>query len=544
MLKITIDRQPTSTTLILAGKLAGAWVPEVQNSWQAERSADQNIRIDLSEVTFIDADGKAMLGRLYQQGAQLVAKGCLTRAIIAEVSGRAIDDSEGCSIKKLFRRGGKSALIGLLIFSLAGARPAIAQENSATQLTLHDAVVMVLKQNPQVQIGILETAEAKQNQNIARAAFLPQAQLNSNISAMRENIEALFGARFPGLPEHIGPFEVFNAGPQGTVPIVDFSQWSLWKAAKEDTLASSANEHAIREEMVLRTVSQYLTALRAAAEVRAAESRVNLAQSLYDQASDLQKNGAGTGIDTLRSNVELQNEKQRLLDARTQHDVALYGLAQLLNIDPHQSIVLSDEMSFFETPSFSADTSIEQAFKSRPELQQVEASLLAAAANRRAASEERLPTISFNGNWDYQGRSVDTGIPAYQYQAAMNLPLFTGGRIHAEISRADLEVKRIEQQRADLRNSVALDVKTAVAQLDSARNQVEVANLGVKLAQEEVAQARDRFAAGVANNVEVVQAQDALARANDNQIAALFQYNIARADLAHAVGQMESVYTK
>jgi outer membrane protein TolC len=124
------------------------------------------------------------------------------------------------------------------------------------------------------------------------------------------------------------------------------------------------------------------------------------------------------------------------------------------------------------------------------------------------------------------------------------LPLFTGGRIHAEVVRADLEIQKLEQQRADLRNQIALDVKTALLNLRSARNEVEVANLGVHLSKEEVDQARDRFKAGVANNIEVIQAQDSLSRANDNQIAALYRFNQARADFARAIGQMEKVYAK
>jgi outer membrane protein len=87
-------------------------------------------------------------------------------------------------------------------------------------------------------------------------------------------------------------------------------------------------------------------------------------------------------------------------------------------------------------------------------------------------------------------------------------------------------------------------VKTAIAQLESARSEVDVANLGVKLARDEVDQARDRFQAGVANNIEVITAQDELARANDNQIAALYRYNQARADLAHATGEMETLYAR
>jgi outer membrane protein len=126
----------------------------------------------------------------------------------------------------------------------------------------------------------------------------------------------------------------------------------------------------------------------------------------------------------------------------------------------------------------------------------------------------------------------------------VSLPLFTGGRIRAEVVRADLEIRKLEQQQADLRNQIALDVKTALLNLSSARSEVQVANLGVQLSREEVDQARDRFKAGVANNIEVIQAQDSLSRANDNQIAALYRFNQARADLARAVGQMEKVYSK
>ena len=132
----------------------------------------------------------------------------------------------------------------------------------------------------------------------------------------------------------------------------------------------------------------------------------------------------------------------------------------------------------------------------------------------------------------------------YTYEASVNLPLFTGGRIHAEIVRADLEIRKLKQQKDDLRNQIALDVKTALLNLQSARNEVQVANLGVQLSREEVNQARDRFKAGVANNIEVIQAQDSLSRANDNQIAALYRFNQARADFARSIGRMEKIYAR
>lgn len=148
------------------------------------------------------------------------------------------------------------------------------------------------------------------------------------------------------------------------------------------------------------------------------------------------------------------------------------------------------------------------------------------------------------GGWAEQGLTPGSSIPTYSYQVNLDVPLTTGGRTRAERARAELERKKIIEQRQDLMNQIALEVKTAAAELESARSEVDVANLGVKLAQEEVVQARDRFNAGVANNIEVISAQDALARANDNQIAALYRYNQARAALAHATGQIEKLYVK
>ena len=168
----------------------------------------------------------------------------------------------------------------------------------------------------------------------------------------------------------------------------------------------------------------------------------------------------------------------------------------------------------------------------------------AAENQKKAANAERLPSVHFTASWSEFGSYPSDVIPTYAYAGTVSVPLFTGGRIKAQTVKADLDIQKLQQQQADLRNSIALDVKTALINLDSARNQVRVANLGVQLSKEEVDQARDRFKAGVANNIEVIQAQDSLARANDNQIAALYRFNQARADFARAIGQMEKVYAK
>jgi outer membrane protein TolC len=143
-----------------------------------------------------------------------------------------------------------------------------------------------------------------------------------------------------------------------------------------------------------------------------------------------------------------------------------------------------------------------------------------------------------------QGLTPTSAIPVYTYTASLDFPIFTGGRIEAQKTQAELAIRQLKQREQDLRNRVALEVKTAAAQLEAARNEIDVANLGVQLAKQEVEQARDRFQAGVANNIEVITAQDELARANDNQISAYYRYNQARADLAHATGRREDLYVR
>jgi len=291
-------------------------------------------------------------------------------------------------------------------------------------------------------------------------------------------------------------------------------------------------------------VSQYIGTLRAVANVEASRSRVELAQALYDQAADLQKQGVGTGIDTLRANVELQNEKQVLIQAENDRDASLFGLSRLLNLDPRQKIELADSLGFFDTPQPEVDPSIDQALGTREEWKSILQREKIVQLEKQAAQYERLPTLRADGNWYYLGTKPDNGIPTYQYAASFDMPLFTSGRIKAEVTKSRLEMQKLEQQKDDLRNQIALEVKTSLLNLQSARNEVEVADLGVVLAKQEVDQARDRFSAGVANNIEVITAQDSLSRANDNQIAALYRFNQARADYARSVGQMEKTYSK
>jgi outer membrane protein len=437
-------------------------------------------------------------------------------------------------------------IVLMLILQLSLPLASFAQQPAAAppaplQLTLKQAVQLALKQNPQRVIAHLLVSESDRNSQMARSALLPQANVAASASLNQYNFQSI--ERNPK-PVDAGPFQVIQAGPTFSQTLLDFPKIRAYQIGREGTHRARADEQTTREIVVNAVVDQYLSILRALATRDAAKARVALAQRLYEQATELQKTGVGLSIDTVRANVELQNERQNLIDAETLTHTTKYGLAALLDLPRDQDLEVADHMDFYDLPALDKQSLLDQALTSRPEIRSFNSQQRIAKLTTDSAGEQRLPQLDFSGFWLYQGSRFDNGVPAYTYALSLEFPIFTGGRIRAEEARAKLEEQHVAESRRQLEAQIVDEVKSALDELIAARNSVDVANLGLQLAQEEVAQAQRRFAAGVTTNVEVITAQDALARANDNQIAALYQFNVSRASLARATGEIESMYTK
>jgi len=424
-------------------------------------------------------------------------------------------------------------------FSVAQQPPA--GSAGSLQLTLKEAVQLALKQNPERIIARLLISESDRNSQIARSELLPQAGIAAAGSLNQYNIQSIERSevRAPA-----GPFAYLQAGPVFSQTILNLPLIRGYQIGREGTRESRADERTTRETVVDAVVDQYLLILRATALRDAAKERVALAQRLYDQATQLHKTGVGLNIDTVRANVELQNEKQNLIDAETETRTSAYGLAELLDLPRDQELEATDQLGFFQLPALDRESLLNEAMATRPEIVSLDSQRRIAQLSVDSARDQRLPQLNFSGVWFYQGAHFNNGIPTYTYEVSMEFPLFTGGRIHADVEKAKLEDERIEENRREVEAQIVDQVKTALDQLNAARNAVDVANLGYQLAQDEVAQAQRRFQAGVTTNIEVITAQDELARASDNQIDALYRFNIARADLARATGTIESMYTK
>jgi len=440
-----------------------------------------------------------------------------------------------------------------LLTALLGSGPAWAQVPPAApptspirtaQLTLPQALRIALDQNPRVQQSLLAIAESQDDRRSAAAALRPTLAAQAFGQRNKYNLDALMGLPQPHGPEVVGPFNWGRVGIEAQVSLFDLSLWKRWKASRYAEDSARAQGRAVREQIAALVVGQYLRALRASESVKASQSRVDLADALATLAENQQKQGVGTKLDTLRAKLQLQTERQRLIQAQTQRFTALAGLGKLLDLRPGTAIELKDTLAAPSIPQVSFEDAYQSGLKQRPELAALDAREKAAESLRQAAQGLRMPSIVATGSYASTGLQSQAWVPTYQVSVGVKVPLFTGGLVSAQVSKAKSEEARVQESRRDVRSQVGLEVQVAQAELDAAQHEVEVATLAVSLSGEALTQARHRFEAGVSNNIEVINAQDELARANDNQISALYRLNQSRADLALAMGQLEQLYTR
>jgi len=413
---------------------------------------------------------------------------------------------------------------------------------SNVPLSMHEAVRLALKQNPRVLASRLEALESKQQVRIARSTFLPKVGLQLEEQMNRLNLATLIGQETA--PYSIGPYSNVQLGSSFDVPVVAVSAWKGYQAEKQRAAAAESGDADMREQIVAVVVAQYLSLQRSRATEKAVQSRIELADSLRKLAKDALQQGTGTNTDALRANVELKVEQQNLVEAQAQTSAYGYGLAQVLGLAANQQVTATEELSGDDQQQPDEQASLKEALEARPDLLSMESLQKAAVLDRRSSKAQRLPEFHFGGFWAESGRSPGRGLPVCSYQGEMRFPVFTGGRISAEIKRSELASQRADQVVQDRRNVVTQEVRTSVTLLQAARQELQLATQTVDLSTQELKESRDRFAAGVTNNIEVVTAQNSLAESTDSQIGAMYRLQQATADLSRARGRISEDYAK
>jgi len=294
-----------------------------------------------------------------------------------------------------------------------------------------------------------------------------------------------------------------------------------------------------RDLVVLAVGNSYLQTLAGAARVETAEAQEQTAQALYDKATVQLSAGVTPQIDSLRARVELQTRQQQLILARNDLAKQKLTLARTIGLPTGQEFLLSDKAPYEPLAALSVEQSLQRAYASRPDYQAAMEQVRAAEYFRSAASAERYPTLGIDANYGDIGITPGQSHGTFTVAGSLKIPIFQGGKVHGDVLEAEATLKQSRQQMENLRGQIDYDVRTALLDLNAAAEQVEVARSSVDLAGQTLIQARDRFAAGVADNLEVVQAQEAVATANESYISSLYAHNLAKVELARAIGIAE-----
>ena len=407
------------------------------------------------------------------------------------------------------------------------------------RLTAPDAIFRALDHNLGVLLSEQGTETARGERWTALSRLLPDVSGSVTESRRKNSLEAFGFPLGPGFPSVVGPFNLFDARLFASQTVFDMSAFKENSAALHRLAAAKLNYRSARDLVVLVSANVYLQALATEARARAVRAQFDSSQAIYDQATRLQQSGIVAGLDVVRAEVRLSTDRQRATAAANDAEKAKLQLARVIGLPIGQPFTLVTEIPNVPDPTLTLDEALEQAYRQRPDYQAALERLKGAEDSRSAASAARLPTVKVNGDFGAIGLTAPSALNTFNVTGAVSVPLFDAGRTEARIIQADAELKRQQAQVADLKTQVYYDVRTAFLDLTASREQMETATRARELAAQQLEQSRDRFAAGVASNIEVVQAQEAVALATDQYISAVYGVNIARALLAQSVGTAE-----
>ena len=419
------------------------------------------------------------------------------------------------------------------------------------KLTLKRAVEVAISPEGSARVQLadeaLKQAEARSLEQ--RAALLPNVDATFSDQSRTENLVALgfnphsFSAiPIPGFqfPTFVGPFTTVDARLNGSQSVLDLSVIRRFQASKVGVTAARSDEDATQEQVATQVARAYLAAVKGDTDVETAQANVTLSEALLKQSANEKEAGTGTGIEITRARVQLANDRQRLLVAQNNRHSAHLQLLRAINMRLDTDIELTDKLEYLPVDARTLETAKAQALKERPDLKAQQHREVNARLNASAARFERLPSISAFGDYGDIGTSFTNALPTRSVGIQVKVPIFNGGRRDAERAESASQYRAETVRTNDLKEQIELDVRLALDSLQSADQQVKVAQEGLELANNELTQARRRYDAGVAVSVEVTDAQTRLERARDNQTEALYNYNVSRLDLAQAMGLVRS----
>ncbi|MGH9690927.1 MAG: TolC family protein [Candidatus Acidiferrales bacterium] len=408
---------------------------------------------------------------------------------------------------------------------------------------MQDAVNRGLKQNLGALLSSADMGAARGQRWEQLSALLPHlsAAPYGDISQV-SLAEFGFNFHFPGfnIPTIVGPFAYFDARASLSQSLLDMRAVNNERAAAQ-RVKSADYTYKDARDLVVQTVGfAYLQAIADESLIESVTAQVDTAQALYNQAQDQVQAGTSPAIDALRAHVELQTRQQQLIQTKNDFAIQKLALARAIGLAPGQQFELTDKSSYQPFQGITVEEALQRAYASRSDYQAALSDVRAAEFARKAAWAGHLPTLSLSGDYGVAGSHFNSLDGVYDVRGTVTIPIFEGNAVRGDMLQANAQLQQSRDRLENLRGQIDSDVRTSLLNLQSASEQVSVAQSNVGLAEQTLAQSRDRFAAGVTNTVEVVQAEEAVASAHQAYISSLYSYNYAKISLARAMGTAEA----
>lgn len=411
-----------------------------------------------------------------------------------------------------------------------------ARQAQPKKLTLNAAIQAALENNPGVRISDESEVQARARVEEQRAVLAPN--VNGLVSHADQTINlGARGLNFPGLPfpHRVGPFGDTETRVQFSEPL-DLSLIRRYQSSKRTADSAQFETEAIKNKIASTVARLYFGVQSANAFVGAVRAQIELDQSLLKLARDRQEVGTGTGLDVTRAQSRLAANQHRLLQSQNDLRTAELQLLRAMGERLDSRVELTDSMTGTTVPAVPADEAVTAAFRNRPELRSEEKKLEAARLTFGAARAEVLPTVQAFADYGNSGNVSSSFLPTRTIGAQLNVPLFDAGRRAAHRKSAESQLRQAEVRAKDVRDQIELEVRLAVDNLASAREQLKAAEQSLKLAQEELDLSRLRFEAQVTTQIDVLNAQAELATARSRHVNALFTLKSAEIDYQRAAG--------
>ena len=430
-----------------------------------------------------------------------------------------------------------------------GSAPPEKATSEILQIDFAKAIDLGLQYNLGVLLSVDQSETARGQRWRELSNLLPNLSADAIENVQTESLAALgftklgpifaasgSTAKFPAV---IPAFNYFDLRATLNQSIFNFGDLQRERAANENLNVAEFKYKDARELVVLAVGDAYLQAISDAARVETAEAQVKTAQALYTRAVDQQKAGVTPAIDSLRAQVELQTRQQQLIAARNELAKQRLTVARVIGLPPGQEFVLTEKAPYEALMPLPLGIYLQRAYTSRSDYRAAQAQVRAAEYSLRAAAAGRYPSLDISANAGEIGTNPSQANGTWQVTGGLNIPIFAGNRVHSDELVANSQLKQARSQLANLRGQIDYEVRTSLLDLQAAADQVQVARSNVDLAEQTLVQSQDRFAAGVTDNLEVVQAQESVASAHESYIESLYAHNLAKVELARAIGDAE-----